>query len=70
MQNKKGMGGVLGYVLTDACGYLSRGRGVKEIMFDAGGYFKTLNPLCRLVSIVELTILFFYLGGVGVHGLT
>ena len=37
MQNKKGMGVFLRYVLMPICGYSSRGRGVKEIMFDAGG---------------------------------
>ena len=49
----KKIGGLfLGYVLADACGYLSRGRGVKVLKLRSlGNYFESLYLLCILMSI-------------------
>jgi hypothetical protein len=69
MQNKKIGGVFLGYVLAGACGYLSRGRGVKVLeLRRSGNYFKSLYLLCILISIGGLGLLFYILGCGGVLG--
>jgi len=62
MQIKKIWGVFLCGRLWESCGYLSRGRGVKCARFKHGEFFKTQNPLCRLVCIGGLTILFIKMG--------
>jgi hypothetical protein len=44
--NKKGKGGVLGYVLAEVCGYFNRGRGY--VLFNAGGYKNVMYTLIDL----------------------